>query len=224
MDARIAATFNILSLPSLPGEPGDLDDHLDGLEAEIERLDRHVGIRSLRPCDFGTAYRRGAELGYLRGVFRIENGGSSAQVSAWDLSKIYQGRVLRMPLSLLALGVFLNPLASFLPVPRIPKVGKQLTQQAVVVLKIEQAAEGPKFKEALKEAGDAMLLLAAGVVADDGVTVETGFTQYSEAQGALIEIAEDIKNAREGGSGAEGSSESEEGSAESEDSQEAPAE
>jgi len=127
MDARIAATFNILSLPSLPGEPGDLDDHLDGLEAEIERLDHHIGIRSLRPCDFGTAYRRGVQLGYLRGIFRIESGDSSAQVSAWDLSKIYHGRVLRMPLSLLALGVFLNPLANFLPVPRIPKVGKQLT-------------------------------------------------------------------------------------------------
>ena len=127
MGARIAATFNILSLPSLPGEPGDLDDHLDGLESEIERLDHHVGIRSLRPCDFGAAYRRGAELGYLRGIFRIQNGSSSAQISAWDLSKIYQGRVLRMPPSLRALGAFLNPLATFLPVPRIPKVGEQLT-------------------------------------------------------------------------------------------------
>ena len=127
MGARLAATFNILSLPGLPGDPGDLDDHLEDLGGEIERLDRRVGIRSLRPCDFGAAYRRGAELGYLRGIFRIENGDSAAQVSVWDLSKIYRGRVLRMPASLLALGVFLNPLATFLPVPRIPKVGEQLT-------------------------------------------------------------------------------------------------
>ena len=127
MNARIGATFNILTLPSLPGEPLDLDDHLDDLEEEIARLDRHVGVRSLRPCDFGAAYLRGAELGYLRGIFRIESGDSSAQVSAWDLSKIYRGRVLRMPLPLVALGLFLNPLARFLPVPSIPKVGKQIT-------------------------------------------------------------------------------------------------
>ncbi len=127
MDAEVAATFDILSLPSLPGDPGDLDDHLNDLDGEIARLDQHVGIRSLRPCDFGAAYHRGAELGYLRGIFRIEEGDSSAQISTWDLSKIYRGRVLRMPASLLALSVLLNPLASFLPVPRIPRVGEQLT-------------------------------------------------------------------------------------------------
>jgi len=126
MNARIGATFNILSLPTLPGAPTEFDDHMEHLESEIERLDRHVGMRSLRPCDFGTAYRRGAELGYLRGIFRIERGDSSAQVSAWDLSKIYRGRVLRMPASLLAMGLLLNPLAKFLPLPRIPRVGQQL--------------------------------------------------------------------------------------------------
>ncbi len=126
MNAKIGATFNILSLPGLPGDPGDLDDHLQDLEGEIARLDRCVGSRSLRPCDFGAAYRRGVELGYLRGIFRLENGDSAAQVSAWDLSKIYRGRVLRMPASLLALGIFLNPLATVFPLPRIPKVGEQL--------------------------------------------------------------------------------------------------
>jgi len=127
MGARIGATFNILTLPALPGEPGVLDDRTNDLEAEIARLDRHVGNRSLRPCDFGAAYLRGAELGYLRGIFRIEKGASSAQVSAWDLSKIYRGRVLHMPLSLVALGLLLNPLARFLPVPSVPKVGQQIT-------------------------------------------------------------------------------------------------
>jgi len=127
MDAKIGATFDILTLPSLPGPSPNLDDHLDSLDGEIARLDHCVGIRSLRPCDFGAAYHRGAELGYLRGIFRLENGTSSAQVSAWDLSKIYRGRVLRMPFSLHALSMLLNPLATFLPVPRIPRVGEQLT-------------------------------------------------------------------------------------------------
>jgi len=126
MDARIGATFHILTLPSLPGRADDLDDHLEDLEGEIARLDSHIGRRTLRPCDFGDAYRRGMDLGYLRGVFRIERGGSSAQVSAWNLSRIYKGRVLRMPRSLLALGAVLNPLARILPVPSIPKVGEQL--------------------------------------------------------------------------------------------------
>jgi len=126
MDAQIGATFDILSLPSLPGRVVDLDDHLSDLGGEIERLKTHVGNRSLRPEDFGAAYRRGAELGYLRGIFRIEKGDSFAQVSAWDLSKIYRGRVLRMPATLVALSVVLNPLATFLPVPRIPRVGEQL--------------------------------------------------------------------------------------------------
>jgi len=127
MGAKVGATFDILSLPSLPGSVTALDDHLDDLEDEIERLDRLVGARSLRPCDFGAAYRRGAELGYLRGIYRMERSGSVAQVSAWDLSSIYRGRVLRMPASLIALGAFLNPLATFLPVPRIPKVGQRLS-------------------------------------------------------------------------------------------------
>ncbi len=146
MKAQIAATFNILSLPSLPGDAGVLDDHLGNLDTEITRLDQHIGIRSLRPCDFGVAYHRGAEFGYLRGIFRMEEGGSSAQVSAWDLSKIYRGRVLHMPLSLRTLGVFLNPLATFLPVPRIPKTGEQLTYMQL----FDPICEGPDGVRLLK--------------------------------------------------------------------------
>ena len=127
MDARIGATFDILTLPSLPGTAGEFDDHLGDLEAEIERLDRGIGRRTMRPSDFGDAYRRGAKLGYLRGIYRIERGGSSAQVSQWDLSTIYRCRVVHMPLSLRALRLVLNPLAQALPVPQIPKVGQQVT-------------------------------------------------------------------------------------------------
>ena len=127
MGARIAASSIILALPSLPGNRAPLDDHLDRLDKEIERLESYVGVRPLRPISFGDAYRRGADLGYLRGIFRIEEGKSFAQVSAWDLSSIYRTRVLHMPLSLRALGVVLNPLSHTLPVPRVPQIGQQLT-------------------------------------------------------------------------------------------------
>ncbi|MFC2081581.1 GNAT family N-acetyltransferase [Candidatus Bipolaricaulota bacterium] len=127
MGARIAASSNILTLPSLPGERPALDDRLDRLDEEIARLESFVGTRSLRPVVFGDAYRRGAELGYLRGIFRVEQGASFAQVSAWDLSKIHRGRVLHMPMSLRLLGAVLNPLARVVPVPNIPVVGHQLT-------------------------------------------------------------------------------------------------
>jgi len=127
MGARITAESNILALPSLPGKPPALDPHLDRLDEEIARLESLVGVRPLRPVVFGDAYHKGAELGYLRGIFRIEQGDSFAQVSTWDLSKIYRGRVLHMPIHLRALGAVLNPLARVLPVPSVPVVGRQLT-------------------------------------------------------------------------------------------------
>jgi len=124
--ARPISSFNILSLPSLRGQAPDLDTHLDTLDEEIECLSSLVGERNLKPCDFHAPYLRGAELGYLRGVFRIESGDSMAQISAWDLSSIYRSRVLRMPLSLRLLAGVLNPFSIILPVPRIPRVGEQV--------------------------------------------------------------------------------------------------
>lgn len=127
MGAEPVASFDILSTTSLPGKRVDLDPHLDALEEEVSAIARAVGERSLKPIDFGSAYRRGAELGYLKGIYRIEAGTSSAQISAWDLSKIYCGRVLRMPRWIRLLGGALNPLSSFLPVPRVPVVGQQIS-------------------------------------------------------------------------------------------------
>jgi len=124
--AQPIASFNILSLPSLKGRVIEMDPHLDRLEDEVDRLSEAVGRRNLKPCDFHVPYARGAELGYLRGIFRVEKGRSMAQVSAWDLSKIYRSRVLRMPLSLRLLADVFNPLSSLLPVPRIPRVGEQM--------------------------------------------------------------------------------------------------
>ncbi len=126
LGAQESGSFDILTLPSLRGRTVELDDHLDNLDTEVARIDRAVGPRSLKPLRFAAAYERGAELGYLKGIYRLEDGDSSAQVSAWDLSRIYRGRVLHMPLSLRALGWFLNPLATALPVPRVPVIGQQI--------------------------------------------------------------------------------------------------
>lgn len=126
LGAKEAASFDILTLPSLRGRAMAMDSHLDSLEAEVTRIDHAVGDRSLKPVRFSAAYVRGAELGYLKGIYRLEKGSSSAQVSAWDLSAIYRGHVTRMPGSLRALGALLNPLARVLPVPRIPAVGQRV--------------------------------------------------------------------------------------------------
>lgn len=126
MKAEPIAAFDILSLPSLRGKAPNLNPHLDTLAEETEEIGALVGTRNLKSCDFPDAYMRGAKLGYLRGIFRIEKEDSMAQLSAWDLSSIYRGRVLRMPLSLRLLGGVLNPISTVLPVPRIPLVGEQI--------------------------------------------------------------------------------------------------
>ena len=144
--AQIAGSFDIHTLPALRGRVKPLDPHLDRLDDEIERISDAVGMRTLRPVDFGAAYRRGHELGYLHGIYRIEERGSSAQVSAWDLSKIYRGRVLHMPVSLRALGVVLNPLATWLPLPSIPKIDQQITYLQL----FDPICEGPRGRALMR--------------------------------------------------------------------------
>jgi len=125
--ARIAASFSVLSISTLPGAVETLDPHLDEIEAEVDKLEGLVGERSLKPLSLSEPYLRGAELGYLNGIYRIEEGSSLAQVSAWDLSRIYRGRVVRMPITLRLLGAILNPAAKLFPLPRIPRVGEKIT-------------------------------------------------------------------------------------------------
>ncbi len=145
--AQPIASFDILTLPALRGPVPQLDPHLDSLDNEIDRINELVGERNLKPCDFASPYLKGAELGYLRGVFRLEKKGSLAQVSAWDLSSIYKGRVLRMPTSLRTLGKVLNPLSSIIPVPRIPRVGEQITYLQL----FDPVCHGPKGMALLKD-------------------------------------------------------------------------
>ena len=165
--ARPISSFNILSLPSLQGQAPDLDPHLDTLDEEVERLSSFVGTRNLKPCDFHAPYLRGAELGYLRGIFRIEQGDSMAQVSAWDLTNIYRGRVLRMPLSFRILTGVLNPLSTILPVPRIPRVGEQVKYLQL----FDPVCRGKKGAKLLKD----LIQQLRRVAYSDGIDILTLF-------------------------------------------------
>lgn len=121
---EVAGEFRIVTLPTRPGrvQLSPLEDPSPAVSA----LEEALGPRDLRPPRLLEAYARGAELGYLRGVFRLERGRSFAQASVWDCSHIFQERVLTMPLEYRALGRVLNPLARLLPLPRVPVPGQAL--------------------------------------------------------------------------------------------------
>lgn len=147
MGAQVVTSFDILSLPNLRGKPVELDPHLECLEEEVGRIEELVGERSMRPPRLLDAYSRGAELGYLKGIFRLTEGDSFAQVSAWDLSSIYRGRVLHMPLGLRGLGALLNPLTRLVPVPRVPVVGERIAYLQL----FDPICQGPRGKSILKK-------------------------------------------------------------------------
>lgn len=165
--ARPISSFDILALPSLRGPAPDLDPHLDTLDEEVKRISSIVGMRNLKPCDFDTPYIRGAELGYLKGIFRIEKGDSMAQLSAWDLSSIYRSRVLRMPLSLRVLAGVFNPLSTIMPVPRLFRIGEQITYLQL----FDPICRGPKGIKLLKDLIQQLRRLAYS----DGITILTLF-------------------------------------------------
>lgn len=175
--AQPIATFDILSLPSLQGQLPNLDPHLDSLEDELEKLSARIGTRNLKPIDFNSAYVRGAELGYLRGIFRIDKGTSMAQVSAWDLSSIYRGRVLRMPWSLRALAGVLNPLSTAIPVPRIPRVGEKMTYLQL----FDPVCSGSKGVKLLKE----LIQQLRRVAYADGIDIVTLFAYTDDPLSSL---------------------------------------
>ncbi len=121
--AQKTSVFSVCSLPSLPS-PGAVPEPVpDPLDAAAS-VEQRVGQRDLRPQSIVETYRRGLELGYLQGVYRTVRGSSSAQATIWNLTSLYRGRVLRLPIPLRVLGAVLNPLGSVLPLPRIPRVGQ----------------------------------------------------------------------------------------------------
>jgi len=147
MGAQVVASFDILSLPSLRGRAFELDRHLENLEEEVARIEEAVGERCMRPPNLVVPYARGAELGYLKGIFRLKAGSSSAQVSAWDLSEIYRGQVLHMPIGLRLLGGVLNPLSRLVPVPRVPVVGERIAYMQL----FDPICRGPRGHILLKQ-------------------------------------------------------------------------
>jgi len=146
MNAEPAGDYEILTLPS-PQRTASLPGvrRIDWTEG-IERIDRLIGPRDMRPLRLEDAYRRGEELGYLRGVYRMEHSRSSAQISVWDTSSIYRGRVIRMPGSLKALRLLVNPLGKVLPLPHIPGEQEKLTYWHL----FDPLCEGPNGKLLLK--------------------------------------------------------------------------
>ncbi|MCX7749980.1 MAG: GNAT family N-acetyltransferase [Candidatus Bipolaricaulota bacterium] len=120
----VAGEFEVLTLPTRPG-PVRLSSLPDPKSA-VSALAEALGPRDLRPLSLPEVYAQGAELGYLRGVFRLKRGRSFAQVSVWDCSSVFQQRVLVLPLEYRLLGLLLNPLARVLPIPRVPVPGQAL--------------------------------------------------------------------------------------------------
>ncbi len=119
--AQKLAPFAVCTLPALSASGPVPEACRKPLEAAA-RVEELVGRRDMRPDSIVDCYRRGQHLGYLQGVYRLERGRSFAQTSIWDLSSLYQGRVLRLPLYLRLLGATINPLSEALPLPRIPRL------------------------------------------------------------------------------------------------------
>ncbi len=117
------APFAVCMLPALPAQGPVPEADRDPLEG-ASRVEELLGQRDLRPHSLVDCYQRGQQLGYLQGVYRLERGRSFAQASIWDLSSLYRGRVLRLPLYLRLLGATSDPLTKVLPLPRIPRLGE----------------------------------------------------------------------------------------------------
>jgi hypothetical protein len=170
--AQVVASFDILSLPSLRGPRVELDPHLDHLEEEVAQIEDCVGDRDVRPQSILAPYERGAQLGYLKGIYRLQQEGSFAQVSAWDLTKIYKGRVLHMPLGLKALGKVLNPLSHVIPVPRVPRVGERISYLQL----FDPICQGPGGKDLLKR----LIQMIRRLAYHEGIDIVTLFAYVDD--------------------------------------------
>lgn len=68
------------------------------------------------------------------------------------------------------------------------QVGPAMTKQAVIVLSVKRSAQNPQLREAADAVAQAMLLLGAGLTADNGGAVEDGVAAYQHAQEKLAEL------------------------------------
>lgn len=121
---RALGEFEITTFPTRRGRHA-LAPRED-VEAVVAELQEKNSGRDLVPARLGDVYARGAQLGFLRGVYRLETGRSYAQATVWDSSQVSRGRVTHLPWPFRVLGWALNPLANALPLPHIPRPGQSL--------------------------------------------------------------------------------------------------
>lgn len=69
-------------------------------------------------------------------------------------------------------------------------VGPAMTKQAVAVLAVKRAAQNEQLRSAADSASQAMLLIGAGVTANDGAAVQDGVAAYKDAQQKVIALSE----------------------------------
>ena len=138
---QVVGGFNVHLLPTRPGPVRFR--HLSEWQTAVDRVCEAVPERDLYPADVAEAYTRGAELGYLRGVFAHRTGRGYAQTSVWDCSQVHRKRVLAVPRLWGALARGLNPLSRLVPVPRVPVPGQTLALGHVFDVLVEGAG-GPR--------------------------------------------------------------------------------
>lgn len=68
------------------------------------------------------------------------------------------------------------------------KVGPAMTEQAVIVLSVKRSAQNEQLRQAADAASQAMLLLGAGLTADNGGAVQDGIAAYKDAQQKVTEL------------------------------------
>ena len=125
--AQVVGHCGILVLPSLPARPGTNSLPEIPLTDAVNAVETFSGKRDLQPLRLLNVYEQGRELNYLKGSYRLEKDGSFAQLSVWDLSRIYRGLVLHLPRELDLLRIVLNPLSRVFSLPRVPRLGERLS-------------------------------------------------------------------------------------------------
>lgn len=68
-------------------------------------------------------------------------------------------------------------------------VGPAMTKQAVAVLAVKRSAQNEQLRAAADSASQAMLLIGAGVTANDGAAVQDGVAAYKDAQAKVVELS-----------------------------------
>ena len=94
------------------------------------------------------------------------------------------------------IGEFSNISGTFdqliIKVQKSKPVGEQITRNAVAALNVGRLANNESLKEAATATGEAMLLIGAGVTANDEQTTADGVEAYQAAQEKIVELAQEV--------------------------------